>query len=93
MLRPKLKNKANKTKSDVNIAAYKRERNYVVVLNQKAKYNYFNNLAVSKGLKTFWKTSKPYFSNKHSSRDTSIILIEKNELILSNTKIATTFND
>ena len=93
MLRSKLKNKANKTKIDVDIAAYKKQRNYVVALNQKSKYNYFNNLDVSKGVKPFWKTCKPYFSNKHSRGDTSIILIEKNELILNNRKIATTFKD
>ena len=93
MLWSKLKNKANKTKSDVDIADYKKQRNYVVALNQKSKYNYFNNLDVNKGVKTFWKTSKPYFPNKHSRGDTSIILIEKNELILNNRKIATTFKD
>ena len=93
MLRSKLKNKTNKTKSDVDIAAYKKQRNYVVALNQKSKYNYFNNLDVSKGVKPFWKTCKPYFSNKYSRGDPSIIAIGKNELILNNKKIAITFND
>ena len=68
MLRSKLKNKANKIKSDVDISDYKKQRNYVVVLNQKSKYNYFSNLDVSKEVKPFWKTCKPYFSNKHSRR-------------------------
>ena len=93
MLRSTLKNKVNKTKSDVDIAAYVKQQNYVVALNEKSKYNYFNNLDVSKGVQPFWKTYKPYFSNKHSRGDTSIIRIEKNELILNNRKIATTFND
>ena len=93
MLRSTLKNKVNKTKSDVDIAAYVKQQNYVVALNEKSKYNYFNNLDVSKGVQPFWKTCKPYFSNKHSRGDTSIIRIEKNELILNNRKIATTFND
>ena len=66
MLRSKVENKASKTKSDVYIAAYKNQRNYVVALNQKSKYNYFNTLNVSKCVKPFWKTSKPYYSNKHS---------------------------
>ena len=73
----KLKNKVNKTKSDVDIAAYKKQRNYVVALNQKSKYNYFNNLDVSKGVQPFWKTCKPHFSNKHSRGYTSIIILEK----------------
>ena len=67
------KNKANKTKSDVDIAVHKKQRNYVVALNQKPKYNYLNNLDVSKGVKPFWKTCKPYFSNKHSRGDTSFL--------------------
>ena len=83
----------NKTKSDVAIAAYKKQRNYVVALKQKSKCNYFNNLDVRKGVKPFWETCKSYFSNKHSRGDTSIILIERNELILNNRKIVTTFND
>ena len=77
MLRSKLKNKVNKTKSDMDIAAYKKQRNYVIALNQKSKCNYFNKLDVSKEIKPFWKTCKPYFSNKDSRGDTSIILIEK----------------
>ena len=36
-----------------DIAAYKKQRNYVVALHQKSKYNYFNNLNVSKRVKPF----------------------------------------
>ena len=68
MLRSRLKNKANKTKSDVDIAAYKKQRNYVIALNQKQKYNNFNNQDVSKGVKPILKSCKPYFSNKHSRK-------------------------
>ena len=66
ILKSKLKNKANKTKSNVDIVAYKKERNYVVALNQKPKYNYLHNLDVSKGVKPPWTTCKPYFSNRYS---------------------------
>ena len=57
MLRPRLKNKATKTKSDVDIAACKKQQNYVVALNQKSKYNYFNNLE----LKLFWENLQTIF--------------------------------
>ena len=57
MLRPRLKNKATKTKSDVDIAAFKKQQNYVVALNQKSKYNYFNNLE----LKLFWENLQTIF--------------------------------
>ena len=65
----------------------------MVALHQKSKCNYFSNLDVSKRVKPFWKTCQPYVSNKHSRRDTSIILIENNELTLNNRRIVTTFND
>ena len=65
----------------------------MIALNQKLKCNYFNNLDMSKGVKLFRKTCKPYFCNKHNKEDTNIILIEKNELILNYRKIATTFNN
>ena len=55
MIRSRLKNKAHKTKKDVDIAVYKNQRNYVLALNQKSKYNHFNNLDVSKGLNIFGK--------------------------------------
>ena len=84
MLRSRLKNKENKTKRDVVNWFYKKQRNYMVALNQKLKYNYFNNLDLSKGIKHFWKTCELCFSNKHIRGDTSIILTEKDELILSN---------
>ena len=42
ILTSKLKNKATKTKSDVDIAAYRKEWNYVLALNPKSKCNYFN---------------------------------------------------
>ena len=35
-----------KTKSDVDITANKRQKNYAVALKQKSKYSYFNNLDV-----------------------------------------------
>ena len=37
MKRSKLKNKANKTKNPSNIKNYKKQRNYVMQLNKKAK--------------------------------------------------------
>ena len=93
LLRCRLKNEANKTKGVVDIAVSGRQRDYVVVLNKKPKYNYFNNLKARKGVKFPWKTSKRDISNKHSKVDTSIILITKNELILNNRKITMAFRD
>ena len=43
MKRSKLKSKANNTKNPSDIKNYKKQRNYVVQLNKKAKLEYFNN--------------------------------------------------
>ena len=71
MKRPKLKNKANKTKHPVDIKMYKKQRSYVVGLNKQAKFKYFNNLDCKKDATPFWDKCKPYFSNKHSRGDTN----------------------
>ena len=73
MKRSRLKNKANETKSHLNIRNYKKNRNILVSLNKDAKLQYFNNYD-STITKTFWENSKPYFSNKQSKADTDIIL-------------------
>ena len=67
-----------KTKSDADITSCKKQRNYAEILNQKVKCNYINNLDTNNGAEPFWKAF-----------DTSIILIEKNWLILNYMKIVT----
>ena len=69
----KLKNKANKTKLLIDIRNYKRQRNYVVNLNKKAKFEYFSRYYCKDG-KAFWVKCKSYFSNKHSKADNDIVL-------------------
>ena len=44
MLRSKLKNKANKTKTTTNIADNKKQCNYVACLNKESKHDYFHSL-------------------------------------------------
>lgn len=77
MKNSKLKNKANKTKNLSDINNYKKEHNYVVWLNKKAKLEFFNSFDSSQGSIPFWVKCKPYFSNKHSHADTDVILDEK----------------
>ena len=92
MKRPKLKNKANKTKDPTDIRNYKKQRNYVVNLNKEAKLEYFSKYE-SDDNKPFWVRCKPYFTSKYSKADTDIMLSENGELILKNKEIANTFND
>ena len=100
----KLKNKANRTKLQEDIAKYKKQQNLVVMLNRDSKLCYFHNTETSKNSKPFWNVCNPYFSNKHAHGDSKIILIEnekitnnsnevikKETLLVSNDEIAKTF--
>ena len=66
MTRSKLKNRLNKLNTPENWQSYKIQRNICVKLHKQAKKDYFNNLDVNKlnDNKRFWKTIKPYFSDK-----------------------------
>ena len=56
------------------------------------KREYFDKLNVKTATKPFWKTWKPYFSNKHSHGGSKITLIENDRTVSENNKIAKTFN-
>ena len=92
MKRSKLKNKANKTKSGDYLLKYKNQRNLVVKLNKNCKKEFFDNLEIKNNSKLFWDKCKPYFSNKHSKGDSDILLIENDELLLKNKKVADVFS-
>ena len=81
MKRCKLKNKANRTKLQDDIAKYNKQRNLVVKLNRDSKLRYFDNIETSKNSKFFWNECKPCFSNKHAHGDSKIIFIEKEKII------------
>ena len=91
MKRSQLKNKANKTRNATDVSNYKRQRNYVVKLNNQCKKDHFNSLNPEKDSKRFRKSCKPYFSNKHSFGESKIALSENGEFLTENNKIAKTF--
>ena len=68
MKRSQLKNKANKAGNAAVVSNYKKQRNYVAKLNNQCKKDRFDRLNPEKDSKLFWKSCKPYFSNKHSLR-------------------------
>ena len=92
MKRSQLKNKANKTRKAVDIFNYKKQRNLVVKINNESKREYSDKLNVKTTTKPFWKTCKPYFSNKLLHGGSKITLIENDGIISENMKIAKTFN-
>ena len=94
MKRTRLRNKYLKDKTEASNIAYKKQRNKCVSPLKKTKNTYFENLNPSAicDNKRFWKTVKPLFSEQSVSTDT-ITLIENNEIIVDNSKIAEIFND
>ena len=92
MKRSQLKNKANKTKDPKDILKYKKQRNYVVKLNNQSKQEHFDSLNPFLDSRPLWKNCKPYFSNKHLFGDSKIALNENGEILTENIKIAKTFN-
>ena len=92
MKRSQLKKKAKKTRNATDILNYKKQRKYVVKLNNQCKKDHFDRLNPVKDSKTFWKSCKPYFSNKHSFGDSKIASSENGEFLTENNKIANIFN-
>ena len=93
MKRSRLRNKYLKNRTEENKLAFNQQRNICVTLFRKEKYDYYNNLNVKKitDNKTFWKTIKPFLSDKGPSTQI-ITLIEKEEIISDDDKVANIFN-
>ena len=82
MKRSKLRNKFNRNRNHENWCTFKFQRNYCVNLLKKTKGQHYENLSVKNVIdnQTFWKTVKPYFSDKGSNYG-QITLLE-NDLTL-----------
>ena len=91
--RSRLKNIANKTGFESDILKYKKQRNYVTSLNRKTQKFYFRNLNPNdiKSSKSFFKTFKPYFSNKYTLAE-KLLLVENNKIASDDSSIAEHFN-
>ena len=61
---------------------YKKQRNFCLKLLRQTNGKYFKNLNVKKvsDKKTFWKSVKPFFSNKGLNSN-KILLMEENEIV------------
>ena len=71
-----------KNKSEKSFKAYKKQKNFCSRLYKKERKRFFNNLNPSfvTDNKLFWKTIKPFFSNK-GSYGWQIKLVEKDEVL------------
>ena len=82
MKRSKLSNKFNRNRNHENGCNFKFQRNYCVNLLRKMKKQYYKNSSVKNviGNQTFWKTVKPYFSDK-GSNSRQITLLENDSIL------------
>ena len=89
MLRTRLRNKYLRNKNEASKKAYNRQRNYCVSLFRKERRKYYENLNVKciTDNKKFWRTVKPFFSDKKSPVS-SIMLKEKDAIICQDEKCA-----
>ena len=82
MVRSKLRNEFNKSRTSENWKKYKQQRNKCLSILKVTKTNYFNNLnpKVITDNKKFWSAVKPIFSDKGRAMNT-IALYEKGKII------------
>ena len=78
--RTRMRNKFLRERTEANRRAYNIQRNYCVSLIRKPKRDYYSNLNHKQVTdnKIFWKTVKPFFTNKGVNNET-ITLIEIGE--------------
>ena len=87
--RSRLENRFYKDRSDESYMAYKKQKNFCSRLYKKERKKYYTNLDIKKvaDSRKFWKTVKPFLSDKGISK-TSIILIEGDEIIQEDIEVA-----
>ena len=83
MTRTRLRSKFLKDRSEENKKKYSKQRNYCVSLLRKSKSDYFGNLNEKdiNDNKTFWKTIKPFLSDKVRLTN-KMTLIDNEEIIM-----------
>ena len=84
----------NKKRSYDNWDKFKKQKIFCVKPLPKTKQDYFSNIDIKSvsDTKEFWKTIKPYFSNKGLNFN-KIFLSEKGRLIKDPVAVAKTMND
>ena len=92
--RSKLENRYYKCKTVETQKAYKRHKNFCSRLYKKERKRYYINLDVKKvsDNKSFWKTIKPFLSDKGTGKD-NITLIEGDKIVQDDTEIAEIMNE
>ena len=94
MRRSQLESKYLKNRTEENKKLYKKQRNFCSRLYKKEKKNYYSNLNLKDVTdnKRFWKTVKPFLSDKGST-SSQITLVKEKQIIADDKKVANSFND
>ena len=90
MKRSKLRNTFNKKRSSENWQNYKRQRNIYSNILKSTKKTFLETLNINEitDNRKFWKTVKPFFTDKYKIRK-NIILTEKMKLSMTKIKFPT----
>ena len=94
MTRTGLRNRFLKSRSNRNRDLFRKQRNLCVCLLRKFKKDYFSNLNEKQitNNKRFWKTVKPFLSNKVQSSERINLTDENDSLVTDCGKVATELN-
>ena len=94
MNRTRLRNRFLKNRSNGNGHLFRKQRNLCVSLLTKSKKYYFSNLSEKQTTnnKRFWKTVKPFLSNKVQSSERINLTDENDSLVADYGKITTELN-
>ena len=94
MQRSRLRNKFLNTKTDIDIKAYNKQRNYAVSYLRNEKKNFYSNLdtkvVTDNGI--FWKTVKPLLSGE-VTKHSKINLVEDHKVISRDDQISEKFSE
>ena len=94
MKRSELESKHVKNKTNENLKSYKKQRNFCSKLYKKERKKYYEMLDLKNVTdnKEFWKTVKPFLSDKVTTFP-KISLVEKGEIISDESKVANSFSN
>ena len=94
MKRAKLRNKFLKSKGEADKKNYVKQKKYCVSLLRRTKKEYYGNLDSKKVTdnRTFWRTVKPFLSNKYIENE-KLILVEKEEIVTNDSSVAKVLNN
>ena len=94
MTRSRLEHVYQKDRTTENYRRYKKQRNFCNRLNFRSKREYYSNLDENKltDVKTFWKTTKPFLTDKGVGKNKRITLIKNNNIISDDQEVAETLN-